>query len=73
MFGFNMARLLPGGTSQRDETFFQTNQMSLMNQPIRRKYGKNFMNVECLRNSSNTINCENFTILTIFAILTIYF
>ena len=41
MFGFNMARLLPGGTSQRDETFFQTNQMSLMNQPIRRKYGKN--------------------------------
>ena len=45
MFGFNMARLLPGGTSQRDETFFQTNQMSLMNQPIRRKYGKNFMNV----------------------------
>ena len=45
MFGFNMARLLPGGTSQRDETFFQTNQMSLMNPPIRGKYGKNFMNV----------------------------
>ena len=40
MFGFNMARLLPGGTSQRDETFFQTNQMPLMNQPIRHKYGK---------------------------------